>query len=65
MQRLVIHSGSRNLGLHMATHYQKLAVDPHSGKGEFFERKRKLIDSYKAAGRRKEILRQRAYTYVI
>lgn len=60
MQRLVIHSGSRNLGLHAAIHYQKLAVDPHSDKGEFFERKRELIDSYKAAGRRKEIQRQRA-----
>lgn len=55
MQRLVIHSGSRNLGLQVATYYQKLAVDLHSGKGEFFERKRELIDSYKAVGRRDEI----------
>ena len=55
MQRLVIHSGSRNLGLQVATYYQKLAVDLHSGKREFFERKRELIDSYKAAGRRDEI----------
>ena len=55
MQRLVIHSGSRNLGLQVATYYQKLAVDLHSGKDEFFERKQELIDSYKADGRRDEI----------
>lgn len=55
MQRLVIHSGSRNLGLQVATYYQKLAIDLHSGKEEFFERKQELIDSYKADGRRDEI----------
>ena len=55
MQRLVIHSGSRNLGLQVATYYQQLAVDLHSGKAEFFERKQELIDTYKKAGRRKEI----------
>ena len=55
MQRLVIHSGSRNLGLQVATYYQQLAVDLHSGKADFFERKQELIDSYKAAGRRQEI----------
>lgn len=55
MQRLVIHSGSRSLGLQVATYYQQLAVDLHSGKAEFFERKQELIDSYKAQGRRKEI----------
>ena len=55
MQRLVIHSGSRNLGKQVAEHYQGLAVDLHSGKAEFFERKQELIDSYKAAGRRSEI----------
>lgn len=55
MQRLVIHSGSRNLGKQVAEWYQGLAVDLHSGKAEFFERKRELIDSYKAAGRRSEI----------
>ena len=31
MQRLVIHSGSRNLGLQVANYYQGLAVDLHSG----------------------------------
>lgn len=55
MQRLVIHSGSRNLGLQVATYYQQLAVDLHSGKADFFERKQELIDTYKAAGRRSEI----------
>ena len=55
MQRLVIHSGSRNLGKQVAEYYQGLAVDLHSGKEEFFERKQELIDSYKAQGRRKEI----------
>ncbi|MEE8721490.1 MAG: RtcB family protein [Eggerthellaceae bacterium] len=55
MQRLVIHSGSRNLGLQVATYYQQLAVDLHSGKADYFERKQELIDAYKAQGRRKEI----------
>lgn len=55
MQRLVIHSGSRNLGLQVANYYQGLAVDLHSGKEGFFERKRELIDAYKSAGRRDEI----------
>ncbi|WP_296012981.1 RtcB family protein [uncultured Adlercreutzia sp.] len=55
MQRLVIHTGSRNLGLQVAEHYQKLAIDLHRGKEEFFVRKQELIDSYKAAGRRAEI----------
>ena len=55
MQRLVIHSGSRNLGLQVANYYQKLAVDLHSGKEGFFERKRELIDTYKSAGRRDEV----------
>ena len=55
MQRLVIHSGSRNLGLQVANYYQSLAVDLHSGKEGFFERKQELIGSYKAAGRRDEI----------
>ena len=55
MQRLVVHSGSRNLGLQVANYYQGLAVDLHSGKEGFFERKRELIDAYKSAGRRDEI----------
>ena len=55
MQRLVIHSGSRNLGKQVAEYYQGLAVELHSGKEEFFERKREIIDAYKASGRRSEI----------
>ncbi len=55
MQHLVIHSGSRNLGLQVANYYQGLAVDLHSGKEGFFERKQELIDAYKSAERRDEI----------
>lgn len=55
MQRLVIHTGSRNLGLQVATHYQQLAIDLHQGKEDLFEKQQTLIDSYKAQGRRKEI----------
>ncbi len=55
MQRLIIHSGSRSLGKQVAEHYQRLAIDLHSGKEELFERKQQLIDSYKAQGRRDEI----------
>ena len=52
---LVIHSGSRNLGKQVAELYQKLAVELHSGKEEYFIRKEELIRTYKADGRRKEI----------
>ena len=52
---LVIHSGSRNLGKQVAEYYQKLAVELHSGKEEYFAKKDALIAEYKAAGRRQEI----------
>ena len=52
---LVIHSGSRNLGTQVAHYYQHLAVDLHSGMGEYFEERDRIIATYKAAGRRKEI----------
>lgn len=55
MQRLVIHSGSRNLGKQVAEYYQRIAVDLQSGMEELFDRKQELIDSYKAQGRRSEI----------
>lgn len=55
MQRLIIHSGSRNLGLQVAGYYQGLAVELHSGMAEFFDRKQEIIDTYKAEGRRTEI----------
>lgn len=52
---LVIHSGSRNLGKQVAEIYQKIAVDLHKGKEEFFKMKDEIIATYKAEGRRKEI----------
>lgn len=52
---LVIHTGSRNLGLQVANLYQKLAIDLRSGKGELFDARERLITDYKAAGRRQEI----------
>lgn len=52
---LVIHSGSRNLGKQVAEIYQKLAVDLHSGKENYFIRRDEIIRSYKAEGRRAEI----------
>ena len=52
---LVIHTGSRNLGKQTAEFYQKLAVELHQGKEEYFIKRDALIDEYKAAGRRKEI----------
>ena len=52
---LVIHSGSRSLGKQMAEYYQKLAVEIHSGKDEYYAARDALIAEYKAAGRRAEI----------
>ena len=52
---LVVHTGSRNLGTQVAGYYQKLAVELQQGKEEFFLRRDRLIEEYKAAGRRSEI----------
>ena len=52
---LVIHSGSRNLGLQVANYYQNLAVDLNKGKEEYLIKRETLIAEYKAAGRRTEI----------
>lgn len=52
---LVVHSGSRNLGKQVAELYQRLAIDLAHGKDELFERQEKLIEAYKAVGKRKEI----------
>lgn len=52
---LVIHTGSRNLGKQVAELYQRLAVELHSGKEEYFAKRDALIAEYKAAGRRSEI----------
>ena len=55
---LVIHSGSRNLGLQVANHYQQLAVDLNLGKEEFFAAREELIRTYKEQDRRKEIQKE-------
>lgn len=52
---LVIHTGSRNLGKQVAEIYQKLAVELLSGKDKLFAEQQRIIDEYKAAGRRTEI----------
>ncbi|MGI6510104.1 MAG: RtcB family protein [Erysipelotrichaceae bacterium] len=52
---LVVHSGSRNLGKQVAEYYQKLAIDLHAGKEDYFTKRDKLIDDYKKQGRRSEI----------
>ncbi|MEG2259731.1 MAG: RtcB family protein, partial [Oscillospiraceae bacterium] len=52
---LVIHTGSRNLGKQVAEYYQSLAYDIFRGAGVLLEQQKKLIEDYKAAGRRNEI----------
>ncbi|MDE6913354.1 MAG: RtcB family protein [Lachnospiraceae bacterium] len=52
---LVIHSGSRNLGKQVADLYQRLAIELHAGKEEYFQKRDALIAEYKAAGKRTEI----------
>ncbi|MEE3449187.1 MAG: RtcB family protein [Acutalibacteraceae bacterium] len=52
---LIIHTGSRNLGTQVANHYQHLAYELSLGKDELFEKQMRLIEEYKAMGRRKEI----------
>ena len=52
---LVIHTGSRNLGVQVANHYQHLAYELSLGKDELFEKQKLLIEEYKAMGKRKEI----------
>lgn len=50
---LVIHSGSRHLGVEVATYYQDWAYD--SARQNFKNEREYLIDDLKAAGREKEI----------
>lgn len=52
---LVIHTGSRNLGKQVADYYQKLAVDLHRGKEDYFRQKEEIISTYKEEGRRDQI----------
>lgn len=50
---IVIHSGSRHLGLEVAKHYQKRAVDELKHSSDYDTRK--IIEEMKAEGREKEI----------
>ena len=52
---LIIHTGSRNLGKQVAEIYQRLAIDLHAGKEEYFQKRDEIIRTYKEQGRRKEI----------
>lgn len=52
---LVIHSGSRNLGVQIAEYYQHLAVDHIRGRDTLPEKRKALIEEYRAEGREKEI----------
>jgi len=53
---LVIHSGSRNLGLQVANYYQQLAIlNVHKQQNNLNEIKQNLIKEYKEQGRQKEI----------
>ena len=52
---LIIHSGSRNLGKQVAEYYQQLAIELHMGKEEYAAKKAAIIETYKSAGKSKEI----------
>ena len=52
---LVIHTGSRNLGVQVCGIYQKKAVGIHIGKKELWAEEQRIIKEYKEAGRRNEI----------
>ncbi len=52
---LVIHTGSRQLGIQVCEIYQKMAVGLHTGKGALWDEEDRIKREYKAAGRRSEI----------
>lgn len=52
---LILHSGSRNLGLQVATFYQRLAIDLCSGREEYYRKKQAIIDRYTGQDRRQKI----------
>ena len=52
---LVIHTGSRNLGKQVADYYQNLAFELMSGKDELYEEQGRIIEEYKATGRKSDI----------
>ena len=52
---LVVHSGSRNLGVQVAEFYQAAAVDLNLGKDAYFAERERIIAEYKEQGRQGEI----------
>ena len=52
---IIIHSGSRNLGVQVAQYYQDLAYRILQGYDKFLEAKNRIIEYYKSQGRKKEI----------
>ena len=54
---LVVHSGSRNLGLQVAKHYQQTAIDLHraASTDDYNREREEVIRTYKEQGRTKEI----------
>lgn len=52
---LVIHTGSRNVGLQVANHYQGIAIDMRYGKSARKESNEEIISRLKAEGREAEI----------
>ena len=52
---LVIHTGSRNLGVQVATHYQHIAIELAQGKEDYFRQRDEIIRTYKEQDRRTEI----------
>ena len=53
---LIVHSGSRNIGLQIAKHYQRKAFDYHNGINDDFEKEKKeLVKEYKETGKRNQI----------
>lgn len=54
---LVIHTGSRNVGLQVANYYQDVAIDRWYGKGARRESNEEVINRLKAEGRESEISR--------
>lgn len=52
---LIIHTGSRNLGVQVANYYQELAIKSALGQNSLIEEKKALISALKAEGRETEI----------
>ena len=52
---LVIHSGSRNIGLQVAKHYQDVGYNHlNYTNGEYEEKSKEIIESYKKSGKKKK-----------